>query len=46
MGTVTYLSGYRSTAPVMYVTLPSTVIGNGDTFTINGGTVQINGSTT
>ena len=46
VGTVAWASVYRGTDPVGYVTLPSTVIADGDSFLINAGTLQINGSTT
>ena len=46
VGTVIGLSGVRVANSVLRVTVPSTVIGNGDTFTINSGSLQINGSTT
>ena len=46
VGTVTYWSAYRGTAPVGFGTLPSRVIGDGDTYKINAGTLQMNGSST
>ena len=47
VGTVTHWSFDPSTGDDgAYGTLPSTTIGNGDSFEINTGTIQINGSTT
>lgn len=45
VGTVTHWSAYRGAAPVAFGTLPSTVIANGDSFSINANSLQINGST-
>ena len=46
VGTVTHWSFDPSTGDDgAYGTLPSTTIGNGDSFEINTGTIQINGST-
>ena len=45
VGTVTHWSAYRSSAPVAFGTLPSTVINNGDSFRINANTMRFNGST-
>ena len=44
VGTVTHWSAYRSGVGIGFGTLPSTVIGDGDTFKINAGTLQLNGS--
>ena len=44
VGTVTHWSAYRGNVRVGWGTLPSTVIGDGDTFKINAGTLQLNGS--
>ena len=46
VGTVNHYSIYRGGGAVAYGTLPSTTIGDGDTFSINAGTLQINGSST
>ena len=46
VGTVIAMSFYRSGAPVGWVTLPSTVIGDGDGFLINANSLQLNGSST
>lgn len=46
VGTITHVSFYRGTDPVGYVTVPSTTVNDGDTFTVNADSVQINGSTT
>ena len=45
VGTVTHCSVYRGNTPVGFVTVPSTAINSGDTFTINANTLRINGST-
>ena len=45
VGTVTHWSAYRSSAPVAWGALPSTVIGNGDSFKINANSLEINGAT-
>ena len=42
---MTHWSAYRGSAPVAFGTVPSTIIANGDSFSINSGTLQINGST-
>ena len=44
VGTVTHWSAYRGSVRVGWGTLPSTAIGDGDTFKINAGTLQLNGS--
>ena len=44
-GTVAWWSAYRGSVPVGWGTLPSTVIANGDSFSINANSLQINGST-
>ena len=46
VGTVIAMSFYRSGAPVGWVTLPSTTIGDGDTFTVNADSLMVNGSST
>ena len=46
VGTVTWASAYRSAAPVGKWPLPSTVIADGDTFTIPIGALDLNGATT
>ena len=46
VGTVIAMSFYRSGAPVGWVTLPSTIIGDGDTFTVNADSLMVNGSST
>ena len=46
VGTVNHWSSYRGGVAVAFGTLPSTTIGNGDTFTINANSLDINGSTT
>ena len=47
VGTVTHWSFDPTTGDDgAYGALPNTVIGNGDSFSINTGTIQINGSTT
>ena len=46
VGTVTHWSAYRGATPVGFGTLPSTVIANGDTFTINANSLDINGAST
>ena len=45
-GTVAWVSAYRGSAPVGYVTIPSTTIANADTFKINANTLHFNGSST
>ena len=45
VGTVTHWSAYRGSVAVAFGTLPSTAIGNGDTFAINAQTLDFNGST-
>ena len=44
VGTVIGWSAYRGNAKVGFGTLPSTTIGDGDTFTINSGSLQFNGA--
>ena len=46
VGTVTHWSYYLGTVAVAYGTLPSTVIANGDSFSINANSLEINGSST
>ena len=46
VGTVGWLSFYRGADPVLWVTVPSTTIGDGDSFSVNMNTLNINGSTT
>ena len=46
VGTVGWWSLVRGSDGVAYGTLPSTVIGNGDSFKINADSLDINGSTT
>ena len=46
VGTVTHWSAYRGTAPVAFGTVQSTVIADGDTFTVPVGGLDINGATT
>ena len=45
-GTVIAMSFYRSGSPVGWVTLPSTTIGDGDTFLVNANSLEVNGSST
>ena len=44
-GTVAWWSAYRGNSPVGFGTLPSRVLGAGDTYKINAGTLDFNGST-
>ena len=46
VGTVTHWSAYRGSDPVMFGTLPSTVINNRDTFKINSGSLDVTISST
>ena len=46
VGTVGWWSFVTASENVGYGTLPSTAIGDGDTFKINAGTIQFNGSST
>ena len=46
VGTVTHWSAYRGTDPVAFGTVPSTVIANGDSFTINANSLVFDGSST
>ena len=46
VGTVNHWSYYKGAAPYSYGTLPSTVIADGDSFSINANSLQMNGSTT
>ena len=46
VGTVGWWSAIRGSDAVSYGTLPSTTIGNGDSFKINANSLQHNGSTT
>ena len=46
VGTITHWSAVRGADAVGWGTLPSTVMGNGDTFTINSGALDFMGSTT
>ena len=45
-GTVAWWSAYRGNSPVGFGTLPSRVLGSGDTYKINAGTLDFNGSST
>ena len=45
VGTVNHWSAYRGGVAVAFGTLPSTAIGDGDTFSINANSLAINGST-
>ena len=45
VGTVTHWSAVRGSDAVAFGTVPSTTIGNGDTFTVPIGGLDINGST-
>ena len=46
VGTVGWWSFVTPTENIAWGTLPSTTIGDGDTFTINSGSLQLNGATT
>ena len=46
VGTVNAWSYYKGTNPYAHGTLPSTVIADGDSFSINANSLQMNGSTT
>ena len=46
VGTVNHWSAYAAGSPHSYGTLPSTTIGDGDSFTINANTLDFNGSST
>ena len=46
VGTLTHWSAYRSNLAVAFGTLPSTIIANGDTFTVDANAIQFNLSTT
>ena len=45
LGTITHWSLFRGTEGVAFDTLPSTVVQNGDSFTINANVLKINGTT-
>ena len=42
---MTHWSYYEGTNPIAFGTLPTTVIADGDSFSINSGSLQMNGST-
>ena len=46
VGTITHWTAYRSSSAVAFGTLPSTVIANGDSFTIDADSIQFNLATT